>query len=89
MYNRNEFLVLSSICDFDDEDKGIIKSKGIRVSELIEKTKLSYSTINNALNSFITEGLVEYGLKDKQARTYIITEKGLSEIEKCIREEDE
>lgn len=89
MYNKNEFLILSSICNFKEDDtKGMVKNNGTKISELIDKTNLCYGTIYKALNSFISEGLVDYGLKDKQAKTYIITEKGFEEIEKCISEGD-
>lgn len=90
MFNKNELLILSSICNLDDDNdnKGMIRSNGIKISELVDKTNLCYGTIYKALNSFVVEGLVEYGLKDKQAKTYVITEKGFKEIEKCISEDD-
>lgn len=83
MFTLNDFYILRAIIDKNDKDKGIVKFKGTTKKEIQEKTKLSLPKITNALTDFINQGYVDYGLKIKQSKTYIVTQKGNEELLKA------
>lgn len=45
---------------------------------------LSYSTIHNSLASLITAELTNYGVKQAQAQTYYLTERGLLKLAELV-----
>ena len=43
---------------------------------MVAVTKMSESKVRRVIDKFKNEGLIEYGLSVKQAKSYILTEKG-------------
>ena len=73
----NDFAILKSIISKDDKTKGTIKTNGTTINEMVSVTKMSESKVRRVIDKFKNEGLIEYGLSVKQAKSYILTEKGL------------
>ena len=80
MFTQNDYFILESILDKDDQDKGNIKTQGTTKKEIMDKTKLSISKVTITLGILESHGLIEHGLKVKNAKSYIVTEKGMEEL---------
>lgn len=80
MFTQNDYFILESILDKEDKNKGNIKTSGTTKKEIIEKTKLSLSKVTVTLGILESHGLIENGLKVKNAKSYIVTEKGMEEL---------
>lgn len=80
MFTQNDYYILESILDKEDKNKGSIKTRGTTKKEIIEKTKLSLSKVTVTLGILESHGLIENGLKVKNAKSYIVTEKGMEEL---------
>ena len=80
MFTQNDYYILESILDKDDENKGNIKTSGTTKKEILEKTKLSLSKVTVTLGILESHGFIENGLKVKNAKSYIVTEKGMEEL---------
>ena len=80
----NDFAILKSILSDNDIDKGVIKTKGTSIKEIVEMTGLSYNKIYQSLNQFKIKGLIEYGLSRGREKTFIVTEYGLLTIKEII-----
>ncbi len=77
---QNDYEILASILDKNDEEKGVIPTKGTTVTEILSKTNLSRTKIGNTLAVFLKYGLVEYGLSVKNAKSFILSDKGMKKI---------
>lgn len=77
MITQNDHRILVAITDKNDKEKGIVPSKGTTKKEIIESTNLSNTKVSTTLKTFLAEGYIEYGLSVKNAKSYILTEKGL------------
>lgn len=80
MVTLNDYKILKAIIDETNKNKGIIMTEGTTKKEIQAKTDLSPMKVTNTLNTFISQGLVEYGLKNKQSNTFILTKQGLEEL---------
>ena len=80
MFTQNDYYILESILDKSDEDKGMIKTKGTTKKEIIDKTKLSLSKVTLTLGMLESHGYIEVGLKVKNAKSYIVSEKGIGAL---------
>lgn len=80
MFTQNDYKILEAIIDKTDEDKGIIKTKGTTKREVLDKTQLSLSKVTLTLGILESHGFIENGLKVKNAKSYILTEKGMEEL---------
>lgn len=80
MFTQNDYKILEAIIDKSDEDKGIIKTKGTTKREILDKTQLSLSKVTVTLGILESHGFIENGLKVKNAKSYILTEKGMEEL---------
>lgn len=80
MFTQNDYFILESILDKENESKGNIKTQGTTKKEIMDKTKLSLSKVTITLGILKSHGLVEQGLKVKNAKSYIVTEKGMEEL---------
>ena len=80
MFTQNDYKILEAIIDKTDEDKGIIKTKGTTKKEVLDKTQLSLSKVTITLGILESHGFIENGLKVKNAKSYILTEKGMEEL---------
>ena len=80
MFTQNDYKILEAIIDKSDESKGIIKTKGTIKKEVLDKTQLSLSKVTITLGILESHGFIENGLKVKNAKSYILTEKGMEEL---------
>lgn len=83
MASVKDYLILRAIGSNKAEDKGRVKAYGTTVKEIQDRTKdtpISRSKISQALNDFIKQGFVEQGLSVGNAKTYIITDKGIESL---------
>ena len=55
-------------------------TNGTTKQEIIRKTGLSMTKITNTVLNFESQGLIKPALKVKNAKSYIVTEKGSEEI---------
>lgn len=81
IYSNTDFKILKNIMDKNDETKGVTRANGSTINELVNKTKLSDKKIRTTLKLFLDDGMVCYGLKNRNSNTYCLTEKGLDEIQ--------
>lgn len=77
MTTLNDYRVLMSIVDADDDTKGISKLNGTTRAEIQQKTNISLSKIAQSLNKFMDEGLVEQGIGEGRTKKYIVTAAGM------------
>lgn len=80
VFTENEIKILKSIIDRNNSKKGLCKSNGTTIKELIEKTKLSDKKIRLTLKKFEQEEFIDKGLRIVKADTYILTPKGFEEL---------
>lgn len=80
MITQNDFKILQSILSETDKTKGTIKTNGTTKKEIMDKTGMSITKVTNTLLNFYNQGLIENGLSVKNAKSYIVTEKGLKEL---------
>lgn len=80
MITQNDFKILQSILSETDKTKGTIKTNGTTKREIMDKTGMSITKVTNTLLNFYNQGLIENGLSVKNAKSYIVTEKGLKEL---------
>ncbi|MGL5647854.1 MAG: hypothetical protein ACRDDY_08380 [Clostridium sp.] len=85
MYTQNDYKILKHILKKDDKTKGLTRSNGTTIAEIIESTGLSDRKIRVTLNRFIDDEMVCYGVSIGRTRTYCVLKKGLDEL-KSIRE---
>lgn len=80
MYTQNDYKILKHILKKNDPEKGLIKSKGTTVVEIVESTGLSDRKVRVALKSFMQDGMICYGVSIGRTKTYCLLKKGLEEI---------
>lgn len=80
LYTLNDIKVLKNIMDREDETKGLSKSTGSTVKEIVVKTKLSDKKVRLAIKKFLDDEMIAYGIADGRTKTYYILPKGLEEI---------
>lgn len=86
---QNDYIILKSLLDDNDDDKGVQKIKGTTIKEIIDKTNLSRSKIGATLTYFIDSGIVEYGLSIKNAKSFIVTQNGIEKLLELKGEDDD
>lgn len=77
MLTLKDYEILEAIIDRKDKFQGIIAKCGTTRTTIAEKTNLSSSKIHYSLQKFENLGLVAQGLKESNAKTYILTQKGI------------
>jgi predicted transcriptional regulator len=80
MITQNDFKILQNILDENDKTKGNIKTNGTTKKEIMDKTGMSTTKVTNTLLNFYNQGLIDNGLSVKNAKSYIVTEKGMKEL---------
>lgn len=80
MFTQNDYKILEAIVDRYDKKKGTISTRGTTKKEIAEKTHLSPAKITNTLLTLKAAGYIEYGLKVKNANSYIVTDFGMKEM---------
>lgn len=88
---QNDYRILLSVMQQSnpDDDKGLYKAKGTTIYEIINETSLSRTKVNKTIKSFIDMKLLDYGLSNGNAKTYVLTEKGLIELKELGGDLDE
>lgn len=82
MITMNDYRILKSIISKDDKTKGFTMMKGTTIKEIISTTGLSDKKVRNTRDKFLKEELICEGLKNGNEKTYVLTVKGLEEINK-------
>lgn len=59
-----------------DSKKGINAMHGMNIKEIMAITGLSSTKVRNTISNMIRDELVEFGVKNRNSNTYIITKKG-------------
>lgn len=85
MYTQNDYRILKHILKKEDKTKGLTKSNGTTIAEIVESTGLSDRKVRVALNRFIEDEMVCHGVSIGRTKTYCVLKKGLDEL-KSIRE---
>lgn len=79
-FTENDYRILKAIIDRNNEKKGLCKSNGTTIKELIDKTKLSDKKVRLTIKKFLECGFITEGASIVKAKTYILTEKGFEEL---------
>lgn len=77
-YTKKQFDMLLYL--YDNEATNKIKSCTLK--KISSETGIHYQTLNTAKKIFIEHGYISEGIPDGTAKTYFITENGISEIDK-------
>ena len=81
MNSVNDLNILSAIVDRNPKSsRGRILSDGTTKKEIQSITQLPMTKIGQTLAIFLEQGLIVKGLNKKNAKTYVITNKGLEEL---------
>lgn len=80
IYTLNDYKVLKNILDRNDDKKGLSKSTGTTVHEIVVKTELSDKKVRDSLKNFLNDEMIAYGVANGRTKTYYILPKGLEEI---------
>ncbi len=81
VFTENDYRILKAIIDRNNEKKGLCKSNGTTIKEIINKTKLSDKKVRLTLKKFEEEGYVCKGLKIIKADSYMLTPRGFEELD--------
>ena len=77
MSTQNDYNIPIAITDKDDKSKGIIPSNGTTKKEIIDKTQLSSTKVNNTIRLFLTKGYIKEALSVGNSKSYILTKEGI------------
>lgn len=80
VFTKNDYNILKAILNRGDNLKGLCKSKGTTIKEILEKTKLSDRKIRVTLKRFEDVGFITRAMKIGKADTYMLTENGILEL---------
>ena len=84
-----DYEILKNILDDNDEEIGIVKTKGSTLKEIISRCdKISYNKVYLTLLKFESNGWVEHGLARGREKAYILTDKGIKLLNEIIGGED-
>lgn len=80
--SRSEIIILESLI----KNKCNNEVRAFTIRRISLETKLSYFTVRNLLKGLVYLGVCDKGLSSKNAYTYFVTEKGISEYKKLCKE---
>lgn len=78
--NISDYVIMKSIMDQDDREKGVSKLKGSTIKEIMDKSELSSSRVRQGIKDLIKLGFVDNGLGVKNSKTYILTKEGMKTL---------
>lgn len=84
--NSNDYVVLSSI-RFPEKNLGECEAKGITKDLLVERSKLSKSTINRSLPKLLKAGLIKEAIKQVNKKAYYLSAKGIQRLAEVRKRE--
>ncbi|MBP3931041.1 winged helix-turn-helix domain-containing protein [Romboutsia timonensis] len=79
MLNNNDYIILSSVRD-KDNNLGLCKARGMTIDSLVDKSKLSTSTVRRSIKKLLDREFIDYGVRQINKNTFYVTEKGLMEL---------
>lgn len=79
-FTENDYKILKSIIDRNNEKKGLCKGSGTTIKELVDKTNLSDKKVRIAIKKFLEVGFISEGAAIVKAKTYILTPEGFEEL---------
>lgn len=77
---ENDYKILKAIIDRNNDKKGLCKSNGTSIKEIVTKTQLSDKKIRLTMSKFLAMGFVTEGASIVKAKTYILTTEGFKEL---------
>lgn len=77
--NNNSYLVLVSIRD-KDNNLGLCKARGMTKYDIVQRSGLSESTVQRAIQVLITCGYIKEAIKQVNKKAYYISEDGVKEV---------
>lgn len=80
IFTKNDYKILKAIVDRGDNKKGLCKTSGTTIKELVEKTELSDKKVRNTLKQLLEVGYISEGVSIGKARTYMLTKEGFLEL---------
>lgn len=80
IFTKNDYKILKAIVDRGDNKKGLCKTNGTTIKELVEKTELSDKKVRNTLKQLLEVGYISEGVSIGKARTYMLTKEGFLEL---------
>lgn len=79
-FTENDYKVLMSIINRNDNQKGLCKLRGTTIKEIVANTKLSDKKVRHTIKLFKELGFIEEGYRKVRERTYILTKDGIKEL---------
>lgn len=79
-FTENDYRILKSIIDRSSKKKGLSKSEGTSIKELIAKTGLSDKKIRETIKKFIEVGYITHATSIIREKTYMLTPLGFKEL---------
>jgi predicted transcriptional regulator len=80
VFTENDYKILKAIIDRNNEKKGLCKSNGTSIKELVDKTQLSDKKVRQTIKRFLEVEFIVEGASIVKAKTYILTTKGFEEL---------
>lgn len=80
IFTENDYKILKAIMNRGDKLKGLCKSKGTTIKEIVEKVKLSDRKVRVTLKRFEEVGYVTRAMKIGKADAFMLTESGMAEL---------
>lgn len=80
IFTENDYKILKAIISRNDEKKGLCKSNGTSIQELVEKTQLSDKKVRLTIKKFLDVGFIEEATAIVRKKTYILTQRGFEEL---------
>ena len=77
--NTNDFVILSSIRD-KKNNFGMCKARGSTVKMIVDRSKLSESTVRRSLKKLLARNFIDYAIKQVNKDAFYVTEAGIKEI---------
>ena len=87
LLNTNDFIILSSIRD-KKNNFGMCKARGSTVKMIVERSRLSESTVRRSLKKLLDKGYIDYAIRQVNKDAFYVTELGMKEkndVKKIIK----
>ena len=77
--NLNDIKIFLNISN-KDKTVGFNKFKGSTISDIVERTELSYVKVSQVIKRLIKLGYIEEGLKKVRSKTFYINDIGIKKL---------
>lgn len=82
--NNNVYIVLQCIRD-TKLDLGLCQARGMTKDLIVQKSKLSTSTVNRAISKLLKLELIGEALKQVNKKAYYVTPKGVERVKEIYK----